>query len=105
MALDQRSPRRSLALSLTSLVLLALFGCATTEGGTAGPASSDTRAEEVLAEGTRLYRKRCVACHGLYAPVRYSDDSWAQIMPGMAQEANITAREAAIILAYLQTAN
>ncbi len=92
---------RAFASSAAVLALLVALGCATDSAGR-GDRNTELH-QDAAAE--RLWRRKCVDCHGLHAPSRHSDADWKRIMDDMAQEAHLTAAEKATILAFLQARN
>jgi hypothetical protein len=51
--------------------------------------------------GRRLYRNKCGNCHMLYPPRSYSLSEWREVMARMSNNADLTAREVGLILAWL----
>ncbi|MCB9833664.1 MAG: hypothetical protein H6807_14440 [Planctomycetes bacterium] len=91
-------------LILSSLlvgILLLAPGCATTSTR-AGGDEGDPRGD---AWALRLWKRKCVECHGLHAPSRLSDEGWRRVMDAMAIEARLDESEKAAILSYLQDHN
>ena len=85
------------------MTLSALLITLTTSGCASTPHTFTLNDE--MDRGETLYRRRCNECHGLHAPHRYSDEQWAEIVPGMAREARLSTADALRVLTYLQRAN
>jgi len=41
-----------------------------------------------LKQGKTLFETNCVACHALKEPKAYSEEAWAQLVPGMSKKVN-----------------
>ena len=56
-----------------------------------------------LQEGQKLYAANCVQCHKLFAPGRYTEKTWNEIIPGMSKAAKIDAKTQETITRYILT--
>jgi nitrate/TMAO reductase-like tetraheme cytochrome c subunit len=56
----------------------------------------------MLEQGRSLFLARCGNCHLTPAPDSRSPAEWARLVPEMSQDAELTADEAAQVLAFLQ---
>ena len=91
-----------LCLSLTASLLLMLVTAACASPGSSSEASSEVVSRS---RGQVLFESRCIACHGFYAPNRYSDEEWDEIIPDMAHEALLTRSQTKAVLEYVKSAN
>lgn len=57
-----------------------------------------------LADGRRLYLRRCAGCHQLYPPADFAPEAWPAVLARMAAPAHLRPDEAAKIERYLVTA-
>lgn len=101
-------------LSVLSLAVLASCGSAQL----ASPTESDVAKADfgskqfAIADvnaGYELYQAKCGLCHGLKDPMRYTEEQWNILVPGMVRKANdkkntqITSEQENQILAYVLT--
>ena len=91
----------ALSLMITSALLL-MPSCASTPN--TGNEGTNALSADLL-KGKEMYRKKCIECHGLYAPSRYTDSQWHSLMEDMADEANLNAQQEELILNYLLAVN
>ena len=77
------------ALLVASLAALACAGAPAQQGGPA--------------DGERLYRSRCTACHRAYPPSSRDRASWAKLLEKMAPRAKLSDAERALVTEYLQS--
>jgi mono/diheme cytochrome c family protein len=87
------SPPASRATGRIALLAALAAGCATT-GGPAGPA--------LHAEGERLYRSHCAACHRLRDPSEHTRERWAWALEKYGPKAHLAPQERPVVLRYLE---
>lgn len=58
-------------------------------------------ATEDLAQGQRLYLKKCAKCHRLYDPMKYNDERWDYWMGKMKKKSKLNDKDYALVVAYL----
>ncbi len=80
---------RALVVVAFTLAALACAGAPAQQGGSA--------------QGERLYRSRCSACHRAYPPSSRDRAAWAEVMSKMAPRAKLSDSERALVLEYLQS--
>jgi nitrate/TMAO reductase-like tetraheme cytochrome c subunit len=56
-------------------------------------------------EGAQLWAENCLRCHNPPSPDTFSDADWEVALTHMRVRANLTAREADLVVAFLKTAN
>ncbi len=78
----------------------ALVSCATLEE-TAPSVGTLPGGESGLAEGRELYLGKCAKCHAPEPITDYSAVEWDSILPDMAGETNLTARETQALERYI----
>ena len=93
---------KTLATSSLLCALLLLFVTACASMPRRSPSWQSPPGHE---EGERLFRRKCVECHGLYSPQRYSDREWRATLDDMAFEAQLNDEQKALILGFLLAAN
>lgn len=54
-----------------------------------------------LETGKTLYAENCVKCHNLYEPAAFSIGEWKEIIPGMAKNAELSAKNTLLVQYYL----
>jgi len=79
------------------IVVLALLlaGCA---------ASGATEPRTPMTEGEHIYRRRCAACHRLYAPPEYAPGCWLKLVDAMAARSHLRDEERPALIDYLSAA-
>ncbi len=84
---------------------IASGGCSTTAAE--GQAGEDAAANAAAVQpgGARAWEQNCARCHNYRRPRERSDGEWRIIVHHMRVRANLTAREAEVILRFLQAAN
>ena len=65
------------------------------------PASTDTKKQEQLLAGRKLYVNHCSGCHNLYLPKRFTTEQWKMNVDQMQPKAKITDEEKQLIFQYL----
>jgi mono/diheme cytochrome c family protein len=65
------------------------------------PSASDTKMQEQLQAGRKLYVAHCSSCHNLYLPKRFSVDQWRKNVEEMQPKAKITDEQKQLIYQYL----
>ncbi len=85
---------RAVAAALLAAAALAA-GCASAPRGGAAP--SDPQAE-----GERLYRAHCAACHRLRDPKEQTSERWAWAVDHFGPRAHLSDEERRLVLAYLK---
>jgi mono/diheme cytochrome c family protein len=81
---------RALVATAFALASLACAGSPAPQGGPA-------------AQGERLYRSKCAACHRAYSPASRDRAAWAEALSKMAPRAKLSDAERATVLEYLQS--
>ena len=76
---------------LAAVLAAAALACA----GTPGPQGG-------AAQGERLYRSKCAACHRAYPPASRDREKWAEVLSRMAPKARLSDAERALVLEHLQ---
>jgi mono/diheme cytochrome c family protein len=74
-------------------VAVASLACAGSPAPQGGPS----------AQGERLYRAKCAACHRAYPPASRDRAAWAEALSKMAPRAKLSDAERASVLQYLQS--
>jgi mono/diheme cytochrome c family protein len=78
-----------------ALLAVLTVACATGSGGKGAATGPD-------AEGERLYRGHCGACHRLRDPGEQSRDGWARAVDKYGPRAHLAPEDRALVLGYLQ---
>jgi len=65
------------------------------------PKSTNTKKQEQLLSGRKLYVNHCSSCHNLYLPKRFTTDQWKKNVDEMQSRAKITDQEKQLIIEYL----
>ncbi len=104
--LRESSPvaRRLLAagagMAAAAAVVCLSSGCASS-AGTSAPDAAATAPKAELS-GVELYAINCNRCHAERYPAEFTDGQWKTLMTHMRVRANLPAKQARLILTYLQ---
>ncbi len=92
---------------MVAMLVVFASACTTTASPTPIPkiASESQSSTAHMSRGQALFESRCIACHALYSPPRHSDEEWRELIPEMAQEANMTRSQTAAVLDYVISNN
>ena len=55
----------------------------------------------VLESGRAIYITKCAKCHAVEPVLKYSSQRWAELIPEMAEESKLDARETEAVRAYI----
>lgn len=88
-----------------SLIIFLIVACSkktlpTIERRTVEPPAPKT--EINIAAGEKLYATRCIKCHELYKPEKYTAQRWESILTIMIPRAGLTGADAANVRAYIK---
>ncbi len=87
---------------ISALMLLVLgLGQACASGSRAD--SGEVRG--ALHPGEVIARRRCVSCHALPSPARRTPAEWRAVLDDMAREANLDAKEKALVYEWVSTSS
>lgn len=106
---DQRTRGRAwVTLGLMALAASMVTACMSlermappVENVTTGLGGQTGHATATLDRGRAIYLRKCSACHNVEPIDRYSIDHWQEILPAMAQEAQLGDPELADLSAYI----
>ncbi|MDP4263564.1 MAG: cytochrome c [Bacteroidota bacterium] len=84
-------------------ILFILLACIICSCGTQlyFPRSADTKKQEQLLAGRKLYTSYCSSCHNLHLPGQFTAGQWKMKVDAMQPRAKITDEQKQLILQYL----
>jgi mono/diheme cytochrome c family protein len=83
---------------LSAFIALLIFGCSPS---LYKPNVADSKLQESLLAGRKLYVSRCSNCHNLHLPNEFTPEAWKKQVDVMQVRAGISNDEKTLILNYL----